>query len=160
MMKTIIGAVTLLAVTAAFAPTVGAETTMFGMGIIVGEPTGIGAKLHLDSGNALAFGLAWSLEGDNELHIHTDYLFHNYDLIPVEQGQLPLYFGVGGRIKINEEHHGRGGDDNVGVRFPVGLAYIFEGAPFDVFMEIVPILDLAPDTDFDLNGAIGGRYWF
>ena len=132
-----------------------AETTTFGLGIIVGEPTGIGMKTHLSSGNALAFAIAWSVEKDNELHVQGDYLYHNYDLITVEEGEMPLYFGIGGRIKLNEDK-----DDNVGIRFPVGLDYIFANAPFDIFLEIVPILDLAPDTEFDLNGAIGGRYWF
>jgi hypothetical protein len=132
-----------------------AETSTFGAGIIIGEPTGVGIKTHLTSGNGLAFGVAWSLDEDNELHVQGDYLYHNYDLITVEEGEMPLYFGVGGRIKINEDK-----DDNVGIRFPVGLDYIFDGYPFDIFLEIVPILDLAPDTDFDLNGAIGGRFWF
>ena len=149
----IIALVAALAATAA-APA-SAETSAFGIGIIVGEPTGVGIKTHLNSGNALAFGLAWSLDEDNELHVHGDYLYHRYDLIEVDEGEMPLYFGIGGRIKINDP-----GDDNVGVRFPVGLAYIFEDAPFDIFLEIVPILDLAPDTDFDLNGAIGARFWF
>ena len=120
----------------------------------------VGAKLHLNSGNALAFGLAWSLEDENELHLQVDYLYHNYDLIVLEEGEMPLYFGVGGRIKINEDDPGKDRDDNLGVRFPVGVAYIFDGAPFDIFLEIVPILDLHPDTDFDLNGALGGRFWF
>jgi hypothetical protein len=47
-----------------------------------------------------------------------------------------------------------------GVRFPVGLAYIFANYPFDIFGEIVPILDLVDETDFDLEGAIGARFWF
>lgn len=149
-----------LAVALALAAPAAAETTAFGLGIIIGEPTGVGMKAHLNSGNALAFGVAWSLEDENQLHVHCDYLYHNYDLIFVEEGELPLYFGVGGRIKINEDKNGESGDDNLGVRFPVGLAYIFEDAPFDIFLEIVPILDLTPDTDFDLNGAIGGRFWF
>jgi hypothetical protein len=150
------------ALSATLVTTASAETSTFGLGIILGEPTGIGAKAFLNSGNALAFGLAWSLEGDNELHVQGDYLYHNYDLIQVDQGELPLYFGVGGRIKINEgkDRNGNDREDNVGIRFPVGLDYIFDGAPFDIFMEIVPILDVAPDTDFDLNGALGGRFWF
>lgn len=150
------------ALSATLATSAAAETSTFGLGIILGEPTGIGAKAFLNSGNALAFGLAWSLEGDNELHVQGDYLYHNYDLIDVDQGELPLYFGIGGRIKINDgkDRNGNDREDNVGIRFPVGLDYIFESAPFDIFMEIVPILDLAPDTDFDLNGAIGGRFWF
>jgi hypothetical protein len=149
-----------MVVTLAVAPAAIAETSTFGLGMIVGEPTGVGAKLHLNSGNALAFGLAWSLSDENELHVQVDYLYHNFGLFEVEEGELPLYFGIGGRIKINEDKPHEDRDDNVGVRFPVGVSYIFEGAPFDAFVEIVPILDLHPDTDFDLNGAIGARFWF
>jgi hypothetical protein len=158
-MKTL--AAVALVITLACTATASAGTSNFGLGIIIGEPTGVGIKTHLNSGNALAFGVAWSLDGENELHVHCDYLYHNYDLIPVEQGELPLYFGIGGRIKINDEDkNGNDRDDNIGVRVPVGLAYIFDEAPFDIFFEIVPILDLTPDTDFDLNGAIGARFWF
>ncbi len=151
-------AIALVALVAA-APVM-AQTSTFGLGVIIGEPTGIGMKLFLNSGNALDFGVAWSLEDENELHVQADYIYHNFDLITVEQGEMPLYFGIGGRIKINEDKGDKDRDDNIGIRFPVGLAYIFDNAPFDIFLEIVPILDIAPDTDFDLNGAIGGRFWF
>jgi hypothetical protein len=30
----------------------------------------------------------------------------------------------------------------------------------DIFLEVVPILDLAPKTDFKINAAIGARYFF
>jgi hypothetical protein len=30
----------------------------------------------------------------------------------------------------------------------------------DFFFELVPILDLAPSTDFGMNAAIGIRYFF
>ena len=39
----------------------------------------------------------------------------------------------------------------------VGLFIVYVGL---VFGELVPILELHPDTDFDLEGAIGGRFWF
>lgn len=127
----------------------------FGLGIIVGEPTGIGGKLYLSKRNAIDGAVAWSLEHDNDLHIHGDYLYHDYTLIEVDSGELPVYFGIGGRIRLREND-----DDRVGIRFPVGLDYIFSNAPFDIFLEIVPIMDLAPDTDFDLNGALGARFFF
>jgi hypothetical protein len=37
---------------------------------------------------------------------------------------------------------------------------MFADAPVDIFLELVPILDLAPETDFDLGGGIGARFWF
>jgi len=133
----------------------------FGLGVILGEPTGISGKLWLGNGMAIDGAVAWSLSKNYSLHIHGDYLFHNFTLIDVEQGKLPLYYGIGGRIKIREDDPNDNNDDDaIGVRFPVGLAYLFEGAPVDIFVEVVPILDLAPDTDFDINGAIGFRYFF
>jgi len=127
----------------------------FGIGIILGEPTGVDGKLFLTPSNAVEGAVAWSLSGNNNIHIQAEYLYHRYDLISVKKGQMPLFFGVGGRVIFREN-----AKDVIGVRIPVGLAYEFEGAPFDVFGEIVPILDLTPDTDFDLEGAIGGRFWF
>ena len=57
----------------------------------------------------------------------------------------------------------RGGTGhNEGINYgiaSVGLSYMFADAPFDLFVEIVPILDLVPDTDFDLNAAIGVRWY-
>ena len=142
-------------ITIVFSSAAAAEGGPFGLGIILGEPTGLGGKLFLTKKNAIDGAVAWSLEGDNDFHIHGDYLYHSYNLIIVDGAELPLHFGVGGRIKFRENH-----DDEVGIRFPVGLNYIFDTAPFDVFLEIVPILNLAPDSDFDLNAALGGRFYF
>ena len=49
---------------------------------------------------------------------------------------------------------------DLGVRFPVGIAYLFDGAPVDIFLEVVPTLNLIPETDVDLDAALGARYWF
>jgi hypothetical protein len=127
----------------------------FGLGIIVGEPTGISGKLFLSNTNALQFAAAWSFSGDTEFHLQGDYLMHFPNVIKVEKGKLPLFAGLGGRIRFRDH-----ADNKVGLRIPVGLAYHFANAPFDVFGEIVPILDLAPDTDFEMEGAIGARFYF
>ena len=136
------------------AETASAQEKNVGLGFIVGEPTGIDAKFNLTEVHALEFALAWSLSDENDLHIQGDYLWHKYDVIKVRKGVLPLFFGVGGRIEFRDV-----ADDRVGIRFPVGLDYYFSGAPFDVFVELAPVLDLAPDTDFDIEAAIGGRFW-
>jgi len=134
----------------------------FGLGIIVGEPTGISGKLWLGKTTAIDGAVAWSFEGEDAFHLHMDYLLHSFDLIHVDKGKLPLYYGIGGRIKFHGDH-GKNDDDNdarVGLRIPVGLEYIFSGERVDIFLEIVPLLDLVPDTGFSLNGVIGVRYFF
>lgn len=148
--------VPLLVVLAALAGPASAQRKQVGLGFIIGEPTGVDLKIFFDRTNALELALAWSLSDDNDLHIQGDYLWHRYDLINLDnRDEMPLFFGVGGRIILIDHV-----DDVVGIRFPVGLDYIFANYPFDIFVEIVPILDLAPDTDFDLEGAIGARFWF
>jgi len=127
----------------------------FGLGVIVGEPTGISFKYWLSNASALDGGTAWSMYDHPSFHLHADYLWHKFDLIPVGKGELPLFFGLGGRLKIHD-------DDNseFGIRLPVGLSYIFAEGKLDTFMEIVPVMDLFPATEFNLNAAIGIRYYF
>jgi hypothetical protein len=127
----------------------------FGIGVMAGEPTGLSAKLHLNKVNALDFGVAWSFSGSGHFHLHADYIFHKFGVINVDSGQMPLYFGVGARILFREDN-----SDEIGIRVPIGVAYIFEETPIDLFAEIVPILDLNPDTDLNLNAAIGARFFF
>jgi len=45
------------------------------------------------------------------------------------------------------------------VRVPVGLNYLFEENPLGLFLELAPTVNLAPDTDFDMNGALGIRFY-
>ncbi len=132
-----------------------AESGNFGLGIIVGEPTGFVGKLFLSDRNAIDCALAWSLEDNNYMHVHGDYLFHNFFILEDVKGEFAWYLGIGGRIVLVDDH-----DDHVGVRFPIGLTYLFENTRFDSFFELVPIMDIAPDTDFDIEGAIGLRFYF
>ncbi len=130
-----------------------AQSGGFGLGIIVGEPTGLSGKYYLSESHAIDGAVAWSFKKDAALHIHADYLYHDNTFFNVKQGRLPVYVGIGGRIKLQDK-------SRIGVRIPVGMAYEFAKAPVDVFVEIVPLLDLIPDTQFDFNGAIGVRYYF
>jgi hypothetical protein len=123
----------------------------FGIGIILGEPTGLSAKLWTGSSNAFDFAAAWSFEGSGHFLFQADYVWHS-SLAKASSGGLALYYGIGGRVVFAD-------DPNIGVRIPIGLDYIFSSAPIDIFLEVVPALDLTPSTDFDLNGGIGVRFW-
>lgn len=131
------------------------ERNKFGIGVIIGEPTGITGKYMLNNKNAIDAGVGWKTGGDNELHIYGDYLFHLYDVIEVPKGQLPIYFGGGARWVSREDK-----DDKFGIRVPIGVEYLFEDLPLGAFIELVPVLNLTPDTDFDLEAGTGIRYFF
>lgn len=150
-----------------FAPLlVNAETNQLGAGIIIGEPTGISFKYWTGGETAVDLALGWSFSNDDMLHIHADYLFHNFSLIKPDTGRLPLYFGIGGRFKYRDDPDRNHNNDNdnerkiLSIRIPVGIAYIFEKPVIDIFLEIVPMMDIIPDTDFDISAALGARYFF
>jgi len=126
----------------------------FGIGLILGEPTGISMKGWLSHSNALDAGVAWSFRRETSLHIHADYLWHDFDVFNTKE-EIPLYFGIGGRIKT-----GHNADTRFGARVVVGVEYFLRDAPIDFFFEIAPIVDLAPSTELDGNAGVGARFWF
>ncbi len=131
------------------------EGERFGVGVIVGEPTGVTGKYMLNENSALDVGVGWETSGDDEFHVYGDYLYHLYDVFQVKKGKLPFYFGGGIRFVDREKK-----DDKFGIRIPVGVEYRFDKIPFRAFLELVPVLNLTPDTDFDLEGGIGIRFFF
>ncbi|MDI6808326.1 MAG: DUF3996 domain-containing protein [Candidatus Eisenbacteria bacterium] len=133
-----------------------------GVGVIVGEPTGISIKTWISGTRAVDGAAAWSLSENEAFQFHADYLIHNFTLLKLKEseGRLPVYYGVGARIRLNNGDGANDGNASVGVRIPFGIAYMFARHPIDIFLEVVPILDVAPDTDFDINAAIGARYYF
>ncbi len=130
-----------------------AQDEGFGLGIIIGEPTGISSKLWTGSRSAFDGAIAWSFEKEAAVHLHGDFLWHYFGPVKMSRGKWNLYYGIGGRIKFED-------DGKAGMRVPFGFGYLLGSAPVDFFWEIVPILDLAPETDFSLNAAIGVRYFF
>jgi hypothetical protein len=129
-----------------------AQDHNIGVGLIIGEPTGFSAKTWVSSVDAVDAGVAWSMT-NGWFHVHADYLRHFFEVIPVESGDLPLYVGIGARL-------GFGQDIVLGARVPLGINYIFDDLPLDVFLEVVPGILITPDTKFDMGGGIGVRYWF
>ena len=134
------------------------ETKTLGLGVLLGEPTGLSGKLFMDDDHAIAAGLSFSFVDDN-LHLHADYLLHfRGRLSQLEGGKWIPYVGIGGKFRVWEDQ-GRG-DDGLSVRVPVGLVVHLHSAPLDVFLEFVPGMRILPATDADLGAALGVRWYF
>ncbi|MCK9279802.1 MAG: hypothetical protein M0P71_04215 [Melioribacteraceae bacterium] len=131
-----------------------AQDKGFGIGIMLGEPTGLSGKYWLNKINAVDFGLAYSFTGNhNAAALHADYLWHSFDLIKSSE-KIPVYYGVGARLRMYE-----GSDDSFGVRGVVGIEWFSRDVPIDVFFEIAPVFTLIPETDLDFDAAIGIRFF-
>lgn len=102
---------------------------------------------------ALNYTAGWSFVGEGSFYIHGDYLWHNFDLLKVKEGSPAFYYGPEIYLHMRAQ-------SAMDARFPVGLDYFFESAAIDIFMEVVPILQLAPAAIPGLNGGIGIRFNF
>jgi hypothetical protein len=143
-----------------------AQDRNFGLGVILGEPSGISAKLWTSQVNALDFGLGWSVGGDrigkydgsydggSRLHFHMDYLWHSFDVIHSAE-RVHLYYGVGGRF-----NSGAGYNSSVAVRGVLGVTWFPSETPIDMFLELVPSFQLMVPTGFGMDAGIGARYFF
>jgi hypothetical protein len=134
----------------------------FGLGLMIGSPTGISGKIYLSQRNAIDFAVGGAFLGRRGLHVHADYLWHPVMLVNDAGFFMPLYVGVG--VRVLDHGRGRGDDDDVhvGARVPVGILFDFKRVPIDVFLEVALILDFIRDHGdvLDLNAGVGVRYYF
>lgn len=125
-----------------------------GIGAVIGKPTGLTAKVWQGRTNAFDFSVGWSL-ADDYISFTGDYVWHNYNLIPVSRGQFPVYYGMGGAVGI-----GDGPGVGMGVRIVGGLEYLFPDAPLDLFLEVAPVAVIFPNAGVDIHAGLGMRFFF
>lgn len=130
-----------------------AQDRGFGLGVILGEPTGLSGKYWTSSNNAIDAGLAWSFRHAGFFHVHADYLWH-FPLRTETSERFTFYTGVGGRLGVVSH------DALLGVRVVGGFAFWPRDTPLDIFVEIAPVIDLAPASELSANGGIGIRFFF
>jgi hypothetical protein len=149
----------------------------FGIGFVLGNPSGLSAKLPAGPANAFQFILAfdqgrgygnrgWDAYDcgpngpnnndeycDSRIYIGGDYVWYKYDAIQVSKGRLPFYYGPGVWVSASDYA-------SFGLRFALGLEYQFATAPFDIFFELAPGVRINPNTQGYLSSGLGARFFF
>jgi hypothetical protein len=123
-----------------------------GLGLVVGEPTGLSAELGLGGRSSLALAVGLDAFEGSGFYVHLDYLMRLGYLARWSSSSLVPYVGLGGVVK--------GGDAHVGARVPFGLSLEFRTAPVQIFGELALRVMVVPDLDVGVGGAIGFRYFF
>jgi len=144
----------------------------FGLGVVIGDPTGLSAKLWTSRTNALDFGLGfWGYGPHNRCFndgtcpgygyrggtFNMDYLWQSN--IVRRQVQLDWHVGVGGRAVWDNSCPG----DCLALaaRVPIGLDLTFSRPEFlEVFFEIAPAFYFVPGFGPDVEGGLGVRFYF
>ncbi|MEZ4404525.1 MAG: hypothetical protein R3B06_31180 [Kofleriaceae bacterium] len=136
----------------------------FGLGLMIGAPSGLSGKYFYAADKAFDFGIGGIRYYRNRsgLHLHADHLWHPVSLVSNADFELPLYLGVGVRVFDFNDDNNKG--DAIGLRVPVGLAFDLNKTPIDIFVELAFVADFfvnyTDDFGTDLSGAIGFRYYF
>jgi len=156
-------AVLVLVMMVGMAPVARAQGRL-GVGVILGEPTGIAWKYRL--GGSEAVDGAIGLSPADRFRFHVDYLWEKRSF---EETNLRLHYGVGIAVGVGDAEYVslQRGDTYVleerslgfGLRGVVGLTYDFARSPFDAFIEIAPLVILSPAGGFGIDAAIGVRVY-
>ena len=132
-----------------------------GLGVFVGEPTGLDLKIGLSPRGGLDLLFGWDTYHDNRDHYaHVTYLA----TLLVGHGEsvnVPLRLGIGGAI-YDDGSFDRG--TNLAVRVPLQLGLRFRSAPIELYGEVALKLTFVDEhsnnDDVDLDGGIGFRIYF
>lgn len=157
--------VSMLAHTAAADPESRGETKgAFGVGLVIGEPTGICAKLYLKDDQAIQAAAGSAFVGGG-IQVHADYVFHPWILEERDSFTLPVYIGPG--LRVIDYDKGRGGDSYVavGLRVVGGILFDFRNVPLDAFVEVAGVGEYGFSSSqggfgLALNAGAGVRYYF
>jgi len=140
----------------------GSDKGNLGVGIILGEPTGITAKLYLRDDRAIQAAVGSAFIGGG-LQLHADYLFHPYILQSRPSYVLPFYVGPGTRL-ISYDNGRAGNAFAFGARGVAGLLFDFKNVPLDAFIEVAAVLEyeFSDGAGFGIkfNAGAGVRYYF
>ena len=103
----------------------------------------------------------WRTSGDDEFYLHANYLIHTPLVVKDKSfaGKPSYYYGVGGFYQ-ERDYRWRRDEDIFALRLPFGLSYLPSSVPLEGFIELVPVLEVSPDSDFGIDLGIGVRYLF
>jgi hypothetical protein len=140
----------------------GTDKGTLGVGIILGEPTGICAKLYIKDDQAIQGAIGSAFIGGG-IQVHADYVFHPYILQTRDSFVLPVYFGPG--VRVIDYMDGRDSSQlAIGLRVVGGLLFDFKSVPLDAFIEVAGVLEYKFGDDggggLALNAGAGVRYYF
>jgi hypothetical protein len=138
-----------------------AEKGTLGVGIILGEPTGISARLYLKDDQAIQAAIGASFVA-NGIQADGDYVFHPVILQDRDALVIPLYVGPG--VRLIDYSGGSNGSSHfaIGVRAVGGMLFDFKTVPLDAFIEVAGVLeyDFKDGAGLGLNLGAGVRYYF
>jgi hypothetical protein len=124
-----------------------------GLGGQIGDPSGLTLKLYNPGRVSYDFLVAWDLDDFFFLNVHGLY---ERRLNTTED--FRFFYGPGGFLGFRDRPRDEDDDAVLGISGTFGLGFYIE--QFEIFGQLTPRLALVPDTNGDLGGGIGVRFYF
>jgi len=128
-----------------------------GIGVFLGQPTGVTFEMDLSDTSWLDFKATWSFAGGHggfNILLQGNYEYAFPDLLAIEQVTFTPFVGGGVFANVYD------GGASIGVRVPAGLSYRFRNVPLELFLEVGLDMNLIPVFGLDGSGGLGIRYRF
>ncbi len=136
----------------------------YGFGIMLGDPSGITAKIWTQPSNAWVIDLGTSYFGSPRIDV--DYLWH-FDAF--NSRVATLYAGPGGAIGFGKGHgvyykndqgfYVRDNGTGLGIRGVFGVNFVPTTSPLEFFFEVGMLVGITPDFGSAVDAAIGMRFY-
>jgi hypothetical protein len=123
----------------------------FGLGLVLGTPTGLSAEYFADRANSIHVALGLDVFEDQDFYLHLNWRGYLAAINDRGAVRLPLYVGLGGYVSDRDL-------DALGLRAPFGFGIDFRRAPVKLFFELAAQLELTGSDR--LRGRIGGALGF
>jgi hypothetical protein len=129
-----------------------------GLGGQAGDPSGITLKVYNANSPSYDVLAAWS-SIDDFFFLNGHALFEN--TIPAENVEQPLEWFIGPGAFIGAFEQGRDGDDDLalGISGTTGIQILLDRR-FEIYLQATPRFFLVPETDANIGGGLGFRYYF
>jgi hypothetical protein len=125
-----------------------------GLGVQAGEPSGLTLKIYNAESPSYDFLAAWSF--DNFLFLNAHALFEQPLAVENVEEPVQWFIGPGAYVGIYDD---TGSEAGLGISGTVGLDILL-AEQFELYIQATPRFELVRETEPDIGGGIGLRYYF
>ncbi|NIA18572.1 MAG: hypothetical protein GWO85_00580 [Simkaniaceae bacterium] len=119
--------------------------------------TGLLGQLMQNNYSAIDASISWGLGEKGYLCVHADKITYLNQGLHIKNEFFPLYYGFGGMVEFKKNAYT---NTNLFTRLPFGITFKLRKNPVRIFVEVVPMVSLVPNMQYNITTGVGLRYSF
>lgn len=139
----------------------------FGLGAVIGAPTGLSANYFFRPNQSIHTTLAYDLSGEDDLQFASHYTWRR-NTLRIENVNFGWFYGFGAKLAVDkhDHHHHKHDHDHddghvhLGPGGTLGLFHEFKSVPLEVFLKGNLTVNILEHTGVDGDLMLGLHYNF